>query len=96
MFELLPIASLDKHLDQQSSLMKEQLVKVRRQNEKQDQRYQNDQHRQCHRVFKTSTYEQFKDVNPDRLEGTCQWVLSHSQYLRWSAAVYRPLLRVLH
>lgn len=28
--------------------------------------------RKCHQSFKTCTYEQFKDVNPDRLPGTCQ------------------------
>ena len=51
--------------------------------EKQELRYYDDQHRQCHRALKTSTYEQFKDFNPDRVEGTCQWVLYHPQYLQW-------------
>jgi len=46
-------------------------------------RYLNDEHRTCHQVFKTSTYEQFKNINPDRVEQTCQWVLSHPMYQRW-------------
>ncbi|KAJ9494680.1 hypothetical protein H2202_009933 [Exophiala xenobiotica] len=43
-------------------------------------------------AFKTSTYEQFKDVNPDRVEGTCQWVLSHSQYRQWLTKTHDDLL----
>ncbi len=89
---MLSIASLGQHLDQQSGLMKEHLVEVKRENEKQDQRYQNDQHRQCHRVFKTSTYEQFKNINPDRVDGTCQWVLSHPQYRQWLSKTRDDLL----
>src|SRR5690349_12817516 len=46
-------------------------------------RYQNSQYRDCLKALKTSTYEQFKNVNPDRVDGTCQWVLSHHQYLQW-------------
>jgi ankyrin repeat protein len=45
--------------------------------------YKNDEHRDCHRAFKNSTYEQFKNINPDRVEQTCQWALSHPLYQRW-------------
>jgi hypothetical protein len=48
MIELLPIASLDKHLNKQSDLAEEHLRVVKRKNEKQEQRYQNDQQRQCY------------------------------------------------
>jgi ankyrin repeat protein len=92
MFELLSIASLDNHLNKQSGLVEEHLREVKRENAKQDQRYQNNQHRQCHRTFKTSTYEQFKDFNPDRVKGTCQWVLSHPQYLQWYTKTHDDLL----
>lgn len=54
--------------------------------------YQDGKHRLCHKSFKTSTYEQYKDVNPDRMEGTCQWVLSHPQYLQWSTKAHDDLL----
>jgi len=43
----------------------------------------NDQQRDCHRVFKSSTYEQFKNNNPERVSGTCLWVLEHPQYIQW-------------
>lgn len=46
-------------------------------------RQQIEDQRRCHQVFKTSTYEQHKNNNPDRAEGTCQWVLQNAQYLRW-------------
>jgi ankyrin repeat protein len=64
-------------------LIEEHLQEVKQENKKQDKRYQNSQYRDCHKAFKTSTYEQFKNVNPDRVDGTCQWVLSHPQYLQW-------------
>lgn len=38
---------------------------------------------ECHRAFKTSTYEQFKNINPERLDGTCRWVVENPQYLDW-------------
>ncbi|KIW54608.1 hypothetical protein PV05_06957 [Exophiala xenobiotica] len=67
-------------------MMEEHLHEVKRENKKQEQRYQINQARKCHQAFKTSTYEQFKDVNPDRVEGTCRWVLSHPQYLQWATS----------
>ncbi|KAN0083549.1 hypothetical protein V8E54_002637 [Elaphomyces granulatus] len=75
-----PIEPLVEKLDKQSHLIEEHLQEVKQENKKQDKRYQNNQHRDCHKVFKTSTYEQHKHVNPDRVDGTCKWVLSHPQY----------------
>ncbi|KAK7905423.1 hypothetical protein LTR67_000145 [Exophiala xenobiotica] len=46
----------------------------------------------CHQALKTSTYEDFKVVNPARVDGTCQWVLAHSQYLQWYDKLYDDLL----
>lgn len=34
-------------------------------------------------MFKTSTYEKFKNINPDRVPGTCLWVLQHERYIDW-------------
>ena len=64
--------------------MEKHLHEIKRENRKHDQRYRSNQDRCCHQAFKTSTYEQFKDFNPDRVEGTCKWVLSHHQYVRWA------------
>lgn len=54
--------------------------------------FQKDEHRRCHQAFKTSNYEEQKNVNPDRVEGTCQWVLTHSQYLKWHKSNNNDLL----
>lgn len=37
----------------------------------------------CLRALRSSEYEQFKYRNPDRLDGTCEWVLKHDYYQRW-------------
>jgi len=39
-------------------------------------------------------YEQFKDRNPDRLEGTCQWVLRHENFRNWKDSSSSSLLWV--
>jgi ankyrin repeat protein len=59
---------------------------------KQEARYLNEEHRSCHQVFKTSTYEQFKNINPNRVEQTCQWALSHPLYRRWKDSATDDLL----
>lgn len=33
--------------------------------------YPTDKHQKCHQAFKTSTYETFKNINPERVPGTC-------------------------
>lgn len=42
-----------------------------------------EQEHKCHQVFKTSIYEDYKDRNPTRVDGTCQWVLLHPQFIQW-------------
>jgi len=42
--------------------------------------YEIDKHRRCHQSLKTSPYEERKNINPDRVAGTCLWVLNHPQY----------------
>ena len=73
-------------------MIEEHLQEVKQENEKQDKRYLNSQHRDCHKAFKTSAYEQHKHVNPDRVDGTCMWVLSHPQYRQWFAKAHDDLL----
>lgn len=52
---------------------------------------------ECHQAFKTSPYEQYKNINPDRAEGTCGWILENSQYLDCRTSTreifcgYRPI-----
>ncbi|KAI6780066.1 Ankyrin repeat domain-containing protein 50 [Emericellopsis cladophorae] len=59
---------------------------------KQDTRYENDKQIECHRCFKTSQYEDFKNINPDRVPGTCKWVLEHPQYKKWRQSSHDNLL----
>ncbi|KAK2732813.1 hypothetical protein FQN55_003914 [Onygenales sp. PD_40] len=33
--------------------------------------------------LKSSPYEEHKNVNPDRMEGTCEWVLKDKKYTAW-------------
>ncbi len=39
--------------------------------------------RKCLQALRTSEYEKFKDRNPNRLEGTCQWILQHENFQNW-------------
>ncbi|KAH8757176.1 putative ankyrin repeat-containing protein [Diaporthe sp. PMI_573] len=50
---------------------------------RQDIRYENQKQVACHQAFKTSTYEHFMNLNPDRVPGTCKWVLEHQRYTAW-------------
>ncbi|KAK1238487.1 hypothetical protein MKX07_006633 [Trichoderma sp. CBMAI-0711] len=46
----------------------------------------------CHQAFKASTYEAYKNVNPKREEGTCQWVLDNVLYHQWRGSDRHDLL----
>lgn len=48
----------------------------------------------CHQAFKVSGYESQKNINPDRIEGTCQWILKNGQYLEWQNSGHDDLLWV--
>ncbi|KAL8863359.1 MAG: hypothetical protein Q9178_000039 [Gyalolechia marmorata] len=52
-------------------------------NRRQVERYENSRARDCHRIFKTSDYESLKNLNPDRADGTCEWVFKHPSYREW-------------
>ncbi|OLN87733.1 Ankyrin repeat domain-containing protein 50-like protein 3 [Colletotrichum chlorophyti] len=62
------------------------------QTQKQQVRYENQKQIECHRTFKTSTYEVFKNINPDRVPGTCKWVLEHQRYQTWQQSPHDDLL----
>lgn len=48
----------------------------------------------CLRALRTSDYEEFKDRNPSRLDGTCEWLLRHNHYLEWQENPSSALLWV--
>ena len=65
---------------------------VARTQRQQAEHYASDQHRSCHRTFKTCNYEAFKERNPNRIEGTCTWVLQHPRYRAWRESSHSDLL----
>ncbi|KAI0479955.1 hypothetical protein F4859DRAFT_454711 [Xylaria cf. heliscus] len=42
----------------------------------------------------TSPYEDRKDINPERIHGTCQWFISHQLYQSWQKSATSNLLWV--
>lgn len=48
----------------------------------------------CSQLFGTSPYVSYKDVNPDRSEGTCRWFLDSAQFDRWYNSSSNELLWV--
>lgn len=50
------------------------------------------QQQRCLQVFKTSTYEEYKDRNPVRVQGTCQWVLTNPHFRKWRQSQHDDLL----
>ncbi len=48
----------------------------------------------CHQLFRTSEYERHKSRNPDRVNGTCEWFLTHLNYNQWLERVDSSLLWV--
>ncbi|KAI7287033.1 purine and uridine phosphorylase [Hortaea werneckii] len=70
-------------LQDQLGVQQEILADTRQQRRDVQVRLLDDMQRKCHQTFKTCTYEEFKDANPLRAEGTCQWVLQHPVYNEW-------------
>ncbi|KAJ6047297.1 uncharacterized protein N7446_007574 [Penicillium canescens] len=53
-----------------------------------------DRHQHCHQAFKVSNYTEQKNINPRRVEGTCQWALQSPEYIRWWGSNSNDLLWV--
>ncbi|KAJ5982454.1 hypothetical protein N7451_012554 [Penicillium sp. IBT 35674x] len=53
-----------------------------------------DQQHRCHQTFKISPYEEQKNINPKKVEGTCLWALQSPEYIRWSESRCNDLLWV--
>ena len=60
--------------------------------QREEGRYESQNHFDCHRTFKTSDYEKYKNINPELAEGTCQWVLTHPKYIAWRDSTKDDLL----
>ncbi|OAL36804.1 hypothetical protein AYO20_03859 [Fonsecaea nubica] len=69
-----------------------QLEATKAQTRQSKTQYESEYHHRCHRTFKISPYETQKDINPEQVAGTCQWVLSHPQYQQWLGKTHDDLL----
>ncbi|KAK1486538.1 hypothetical protein CABS01_13166 [Colletotrichum abscissum] len=49
----------------------------------------------CHRAFRTSNYEDSKNINAERIPGTCNWVLQHTLYREWQQSRQDDVLWIL-
>ena len=69
------------------------LSRLREQIQKREeaQKYPHPKASECLQTLRTSSYEQFKDRNPDRLKGTCDWFLHHKHFLTWKQASFALL-----
>lgn len=48
----------------------------------------------CLQALRNSEYEEVKDRNPERLEGTCRWFLEHDHFRHWQQSSSSNLLWV--
>ena len=55
---------------------------------------QSDDESRCLQALYTTTYEEFKSRNPDRVEGTCEWFLKSGKYQAWERNESSDLLWV--
>lgn len=44
-----------------------------------------DEESKCFETLRTSNYRAQKDLNPERLPGTCKWILDHPKYQNWTS-----------
>ncbi|KAL9625276.1 MAG: hypothetical protein Q9160_000678 [Pyrenula sp. 1 TL-2023] len=53
---------------------------------------ENDKKRECHQAFDICNYESYKNVNRNRVEGTCLWALESQQFQNWRSSERSGLL----
>ncbi|CAI7594286.1 unnamed protein product [Penicillium pancosmium] len=53
-----------------------------------------DQQNRCLQTFKISSYEEQKNINPRKVEGTCVWASQSAEFIRWSKSSCNDLLWV--
>lgn len=60
--------------------------------ERREVRYEDERARKCHQAFKTSAYEEQKNINSLPSPGTCKWVLDHQKFQSWRDSPRNDLL----
>lgn len=81
------LQNLDEHLKQQDQKSEELwsglLVQMKTLRQEQQNQHLDDEMTKCLQISRTSPYESHKSRNPERVDGTCQWVTKHPHYQRW-------------
>lgn len=72
--------------------LKDHVQSTKEYRQKQEERYERDDYQKCHQLFKTSRYEDFKNINPMRAEQTCRWVFENDVYNEWQKKASDGLL----
>ncbi|CAG7976046.1 unnamed protein product [Penicillium olsonii] len=67
---------------------------IARQHDEHQARVSTNLHQKCHQTFKIGKYTEQKDINPKKTDGTCQWVLQSSEYVRWSESNHNDFLLI--
>ncbi|KAK5242802.1 hypothetical protein LTR20_008591 [Exophiala xenobiotica] len=70
-------------LQETLNAIREQLQPMIAHFENNEDRRQRKQQQRCHQAFKATSYERQKNLNADRADGTCLWVLKNDQYRDW-------------
>lgn len=74
---------LEKTLEQQDQKMEKLLADMASSRDEMAVQLEIEEMFRCHRIFRTSNYEGHKARNPDRVSGTCHWLLDNSKYRHW-------------
>ncbi|KAK5467242.1 hypothetical protein LTS15_000214 [Exophiala xenobiotica] len=70
-------------LQETLNAIREQFQPIIARLENDDHRREREQQQKCLQAFKTTSYEGQKNLNEDRADGTCLWVLNNDHYLDW-------------
>lgn len=70
------------------------LAEIRAMRKDQQASFETEMEMKCYRCFRTTTYENTMEKNPDRVTGTCEWFLRHPKYTNWLDGTASNLLWV--
>ena len=69
-------------------------VELKESIEEQRDRHRTEEEIKCLQALCTTTYMDHKDINPDRVHGTCQWFLNNENFHKWAESDCSELLWV--
>ena len=86
--------SQEKHYRLLQQTTEEVAANLRQGIEEQRGWHQTEEESRCLQALCTSTYEDRKNRNPDRVPGTCQWLMKNDKFLKWAESDSSDLLWV--